>query len=93
MRSGPDAVCAAARPHPTTPSPRLTPEHTSREPRAGNNESSAVPSSGGSGAVRETRGAAEATGSLGRSPAGSEVIAQQDTATVRALPNPVLWAM
>ena len=88
IRSGPDAVRLAARPHPTTPSPRRTQEHRSRAPRAGSSASSAVPSSRGRGTVRETRGAAEATGSLGRSPAGSEVIAQQNTAPAVAGPNP-----
>ena len=47
---------------------------------AGTSASSAAPSSGSSGTVRETRGAAGVPiGSIGGSPAGSEVIAQQDT--------------
>ena len=50
----------------------------------GTSASRAAPSSGSSGTVRETRGAAgESIASIGGSPAGSEVIAQQDTTRAR----------
>ncbi len=79
IRFGPDVVWLAARPQPTTPSPRRTQEHTSRAAARGTRARRAAPSSGSSGTVRETRGAAEAIESVGRSPTGNEVIAHEDT--------------